>query len=126
MPRREHDVFDSRALSRSSGRSLSPGAYAGEWLAVTLTAFGAVPASQLQPHPEALLPDLNRPEILVDLWLPEGTGIEEVEREAKRSEHQLSGNPDLRLVATFSAKARRASSCRSTSSCAIRISPSCS
>jgi multidrug efflux pump len=67
----------------------------------------------LRPHrqyrelcliPKQFFPTSNCPEILVDLWLPEGFSFEEVEREAKRLEQQLSKDPDLAYVATFIGK----------------------
>ena len=51
--------------------------------------------------PQQFFPTSNRPEILVDLWLPEGSSFEETEREAKRLEQQLLKDPDLAYVATF-------------------------
>src|SRR5262245_17389771 len=51
--------------------------------------------------PKQFFPTSNRPEILVDLWLPEGSSFQEVEREAKRLEQQLMREPDLRYVTTF-------------------------
>src|SRR5262245_18269460 len=51
--------------------------------------------------PKQFFPTSNRPEILVDLWLPEGSSFQEVEREAKRLEQQLMQDPDLRYVTTF-------------------------
>jgi len=51
--------------------------------------------------PKQFFPTSNRPEILVDLWLPEGSSFQEVEREAKRLEQQLMHDPDLRYVTTF-------------------------
>jgi AcrB/AcrD/AcrF family len=72
------------------------------WLVVVLT-FGALIASiaSFALIPKQFFPTSNRPEILVDLWLPEGSSFEEVEREAKRLEQQLSKDPDLAYVATF-------------------------
>jgi multidrug efflux pump subunit AcrB len=72
------------------------------WLVVVLT-FGALIASiaSFALIPKQFFPTSNRPEILVDLWLPEGSSFEEVEREAKRLEQQLSRDPDLAYVATF-------------------------
>jgi multidrug efflux pump len=69
---------------------------------VVLT-FGALIASiaSFALIPKQFFPTSNRPEILVDLWLPEGSSFEEVEREAKRLEQQLSKDPDLAYVATF-------------------------
>ncbi len=65
--------------------------------------FGALIASiaSFTLIPKQFFPTSNRPEILVDLWLPEGSSFEEVEREAKRLEQQLSKDPDLAYVATF-------------------------
>ncbi len=51
--------------------------------------------------PKQFFPTSNRPEILVVLWLPEGSSFQEVEREAKRLEQQLMHDPDLRYVTTF-------------------------
>jgi multidrug efflux pump subunit AcrB len=72
------------------------------WLVVALT-FCALIASiaSFALIPKQFFPTSNRPEILVDLWLPEGSSFEEVEREAKRLEQQLSKDPDLSYVATF-------------------------
>src|SRR5262249_23505862 len=46
-------------------------------------------------------PTSNRPEILVDMWLPEGSSFEETAREARRLEVKLIGNTDLSSVTTF-------------------------
>jgi multidrug efflux pump subunit AcrB len=46
-------------------------------------------------------PNSNRPELLVDLWLPEGASFQDTEREAKRLEQQLLPDPDVAYVASF-------------------------
>jgi multidrug efflux pump subunit AcrB len=51
--------------------------------------------------PKQFFPTSNRPEILVDLWLPEGSSFEETERQAKCLEQQFSKDPDLAYIATF-------------------------
>jgi multidrug efflux pump len=51
--------------------------------------------------PSQFFPTSNRPEILVDLWLPEGSAFEETERQARRLEQQLSKDPNLAYIATF-------------------------
>ena len=51
--------------------------------------------------PKQFFPTSNRPEILVDLWLPEGSSFEETEREAKRLEQRLLQDPDLAYVVNF-------------------------
>jgi multidrug efflux pump subunit AcrB len=45
--------------------------------------------------PQQFFPTSNRPEILVDLWLPEGTSFADTEREAKAVEQRLLHDPDL-------------------------------
>ena len=51
--------------------------------------------------PQQFFPTSNRPEILVDLWLPEGSSFADTEREAKAVEKRLLQDPDLAYVATF-------------------------
>jgi multidrug efflux pump subunit AcrB len=51
--------------------------------------------------PQQFFPTSNRPELLVDLWLPEGTAFADTEREAKAVEQHLLKDPDLLYVATF-------------------------
>ncbi|TIO10568.1 MAG: efflux RND transporter permease subunit, partial [Mesorhizobium sp.] len=43
----------------------------------------------------------SRPEILVDLWLPEGTSIKEVENQAKALEAKMMDDEDKRFIATY-------------------------
>ena len=71
---------------------------------------------ELRLHPKAVLSDLQPSQILVDLWLPEGSSFEEVEREAKRLEQQLSKNLILPMLRRLLAKAPHAFICHSTSS----------
>ena len=51
--------------------------------------------------PQQFFPTSNRPEILVDLWLPEGASFAETERDAKRLEQRLLKDPDLAYVVSF-------------------------
>jgi multidrug efflux pump len=51
--------------------------------------------------PQQFFPTSNRPEILVDLWLPEGTSFADTEREAKAVEARLLQDPDLSYVVAF-------------------------
>jgi multidrug efflux pump len=51
--------------------------------------------------PQQFFPTSNRPEILVDLWLPEGSSFAETERDAKRLEQQLLQDPDIAFVTSF-------------------------
>jgi multidrug efflux pump len=40
-------------------------------------------------------PSSNRPELLIDLWLPQGASFEATENEVKRLEQILKGDPDI-------------------------------
>jgi len=51
--------------------------------------------------PQQFFPTSNRPEILVDLWLPEGSSFADTEREAKAVEARLLNDPDLSYVVAF-------------------------
>ena len=62
-------------------------------LALSMASFAFIP--------QQFFPTSNRPELLVDLWLPEGTSFEETEREAKRLEEKLLTDQDVAYVATF-------------------------
>jgi multidrug efflux pump subunit AcrB len=96
----DHNVFNSRPYRAI--RALVAWCLRRRWLVVVLT-FCALIASiaSFSIIPSQFFPTSNRPEILVDLWLPEGSSFEEIERQAKRLEQQLSKDPDLAYVATF-------------------------
>lgn len=69
-------------------------------LALTLATFGASLWS-FQFIPQSFFPASSRPEILVDLWLPEGTSIHEVENQAKALEARIIDDPDKQFIATY-------------------------
>ena len=75
------NVFDSRPYRVI--RALVTWCVHRRWLVVVLT-FCALIASiaSFTLIPKQFFPTSNRPEILVDLWLPEGSSFEEAEREA--------------------------------------------
>ncbi len=69
-------------------------------LFLTLAVFGAS-IYGFRFIPQNFFPQSSRPEILVDMWLPEGTAIGEVERQAKALEAQILDDQDKTFVATF-------------------------
>ena len=69
-------------------------------LAVTFATFGAS-VFAFTFIPQNFFPQSSRPEILVDLWLPEGTSTSEVEAQAKAFEAKVLPDPDQRFVATY-------------------------
>ncbi|MDR3461704.1 MAG: efflux RND transporter permease subunit [Beijerinckiaceae bacterium] len=95
-----HDVYETpfyRALRatvawcvdrRGTVLALTLGAFV-----IAIVAFGAIPKD--------FFPQSARPEILVDLWLPEGTSTKETEAQAKAFEAKMLRDPDQRLIATY-------------------------
>jgi multidrug efflux pump subunit AcrB len=69
-------------------------------LMLTLVAFGAAIAA-FGAIPKNFFPQSSRPEILVDLWLPEGSSTAETEAQAKAFEARMLADPDQRLIATY-------------------------
>jgi multidrug efflux pump subunit AcrB len=69
-------------------------------IAFTLGAFAASIAA-FSIIPQQFFPASNRPEILVDLWLPEGTAFAETERQALAVEAKLRADPDVGTITTF-------------------------
>ncbi len=96
----EHGVFNSRPYRAI--RSVAGWCVRRRWLVVGLTLVALLSSiASFAFIPQQFFPTSNRPEILVDLWLPEGTSFAETERAAKRFEQQISQNADLVYVATF-------------------------
>ncbi len=69
-------------------------------IAMTFLAFGGS-IYAFKFIPQSFFPQSSRPEILVDMWLPEGTSVYEVERQAKALEKEVMADPDQKFVATF-------------------------
>lgn len=95
-----HDVFDTRFYRRLRGAVGWAVRHRLVVLALTLVVF-AVSLWSFQFIPKNFFPQSSRPEILVDLWLPEGTSIQEVERQAKALEARIMDDEDKRFVATY-------------------------
>ena len=69
-------------------------------IAITLSALvlGFVGMGKVQ---QQFFPDSSRPEILVDLWLPEGSSFEASERVARRFEQRMLKEADVKTVSTW-------------------------
>jgi multidrug efflux pump len=72
------------------------------WIAIVLTlatfALGIVGMGRVQ---QQFFPDSSRPEILVDLWLPEGSTIQQTDTLAKAFEARMRQEPGLATVTTW-------------------------
>lgn len=95
-----HDVFDTRFYRRLRSSVTWAVRHRVIVLLLTLAAFvGSLWSFQFIP--QNFFPQSSRPEILVDLWLPEGTSIKEVERQAQALEARMANDPDKRFIATY-------------------------
>ncbi|MBB3317393.1 multidrug efflux pump subunit AcrB [Rhizobium sp. BK181] len=95
-----HDAFDTsfyRRLRATVGWAVRHRIIV---VAMTLVTF-ATSLWAFQFIPQNFFPQSSRPEILVDLWLPEGTSIKEVETQAKALEAKIIGDKDKKFVATY-------------------------
>lgn len=95
-----HELFDTPFYSRF--RATVRWCVRHRWttIAITLLLFllGLVGMTRVQ---QQFFPDSSRPEILVDLWLPEGSTIQESEAVAKRFEARLLKEPGMASVTTW-------------------------
>jgi multidrug efflux pump subunit AcrB len=95
-----HDVFDTRFYRGLRGTVGWAVRHRLTVLALTVMTFaGSLWAFQFIP--QNFFPQSSRPEILVDLWLPEGTSIKEVESQAKALEARMMDDPDKKFIATY-------------------------
>ncbi|WP_028103905.1 efflux RND transporter permease subunit [Pseudoduganella violaceinigra] len=69
-------------------------------IAVTLAAFVASLAI-FKAVPQQFFPASDRPEVMVDLWMPEASTFEASEREVRALEQALKADPDIEAVTSF-------------------------
>ncbi len=95
-----HELFDTPFYTRF--RSLVNWCVQHRWITIGVTigtfALGIVGMGKVQ---QQFFPDSSRPEILVDLWLPEGSTIQQTEAIAKRFEARLMQEKGLASVTTW-------------------------
>ncbi|MDH4988502.1 efflux RND transporter permease subunit [Aminobacter anthyllidis] len=95
-----HDAFDTSFYRRLRATVSWAVRHRIIVLVMTLvTFFGSLFAFQFIP--QNFFPQSSRPEILVDLWLPEGTSIKEVEKQAEALEAKMMADPDKKFIATY-------------------------
>jgi len=97
---RAHDVFSSRPYRAIRAVVAWCVRRRRSVVVLTLVALGGSVVA-FAFIPKQFFPTSNRPELLVDLWLPEGSSFQDVEREARRLEQRLLHDPDLHYVTTF-------------------------
>ncbi|MFM8610371.1 MAG: efflux RND transporter permease subunit [Burkholderiaceae bacterium] len=95
-----HELFDGPFYSRF--RRTVDWCVQHRWITIGATvltlALGVVGMGKVQ---QQFFPDSSRPEILVDLWLPEGSPFEASEEVARRVEKRLAQQPGVQSVTTW-------------------------
>ena len=95
-----HDLFDTPFYNRLRRWVDACVTHRNKVIIATLALFG-LGVVALTQVPEQFFPLSNRPEIIVDLWLPEGGSIVETEAAAKRMEALLAKDEDVVNVASY-------------------------
>jgi multidrug efflux pump len=95
-----HELFDTPFYARF--RKLVDWCVQHRWITIGLTlasfALGIAGMGKVQ---QQFFPDSSRPEIVVDLWLPEGTAFESTEALAKRFEARMQKEAGMESVTTW-------------------------
>ncbi len=95
-----HELFDSPFYSRF--RRLVDWCVQHRWITIALTvasfALGIVGMGKVQ---QQFFPDSSRPEILVDLWLPEGSTIRQTDEIARRFQARMMKESGVDSVTTW-------------------------
>jgi len=95
-----HDLFDTPFYNRLRRWVDACVAHRNKVIIATLALFG-LGVVALTHVPEQFFPLSNRPEVIVDLWLPEGSSFEQTEAAAKRMEALLAKDEDVEHVASY-------------------------
>jgi multidrug efflux pump subunit AcrB len=69
-------------------------------IVITVAAF-AISGAGFSLIPQQFFPSSDRPEILADLWLPEGASYRETEAQARKLEHYLMQDKDVSSATVF-------------------------
>jgi multidrug efflux pump len=95
-----HELFDTPFYS--GFRRLVNWCVAHRWLTILATVglfgLGVFGMGKVQ---QQFFPDSSRPEILVDLWLPEGSTLQSSHEVAKRFEQRMAREPGVQSVSTW-------------------------
>jgi len=95
-----HEMFDTPFYNYF--RRMVHWCVAHRWITIGLTvasfALGIVGMGKVQ---QQFFPDSSRPEIIVDLWLPEGATFAASEEVAKRFEKRMLAEPGVQSVTTW-------------------------
>jgi multidrug efflux pump len=96
----DYDIYDTRlyrALRRAVGWAVR---FRWVVIALTLAAFGVAIAAFTQVQ-QQFFPTSSRPELFIEIRMPEGTSIGVTEAAAKKAEALIKGDADLEYYTTY-------------------------
>ncbi|MEY2633315.1 MAG: hypothetical protein RIR00_1969 [Pseudomonadota bacterium] len=95
------DIYDTPFYRRF--RALVGWCVVRRWRVIGLTLAGFIAAIVAfnTVVEKQFFPASSRPELLVNLWLPQGASLRATEAAAKRLEQELAGDADIELVASY-------------------------
>ena len=100
MPHQPHETFDSPFYNRF--RALIAWCLRHRWITIGATigtfVLGLVGMGHVQ---QQFFPDSSRPEVMVDLWLPEGATIRQSEAVARRFEQRMQKDAGVLSITTW-------------------------
>ncbi len=95
-----HDLYDTPFYRRL--RALVNGCMRHRWLSIGFTVALLAGGLALLPRlPKQFFPYSNRPEVMVDLWLPEGSSITQTEAATRRLETFLAGQEGIKTYTSY-------------------------
>ncbi|AJG19000.1 efflux RND transporter permease subunit [Cupriavidus basilensis] len=96
----QHEVFDTPFYNRFRRLVHWCVTWRKTVIVITLVAFG-LGLYAFKFVEKQFFPDSSRPELMVELWLPEGTSFAQTEAEAKRFEAALRGDREIASLTSF-------------------------
>ncbi|EHP44853.1 acriflavin resistance protein [Cupriavidus basilensis OR16] len=96
----QHEVFDTPFYNRFRRLVHWCVTWRKTVIVITLVAFG-LGLYAFKFVEKQFFPDSSRPELMVELWLPEGTSFAQTEAEARRFEAALRGDREIASLTTF-------------------------
>ncbi|MDF3881210.1 efflux RND transporter permease subunit [Cupriavidus basilensis] len=96
----QHEVFDTPFYNRFRQLVNWCVTWRKTVIVITLVAFG-LGLYAFKFVEKQFFPDSSRPELMVELWMPEGTSFAQTEAEAKRFEAALRGDREIASLTTF-------------------------
>ncbi|GAA5234682.1 efflux RND transporter permease subunit [Verticiella sediminum] len=95
-----HEVFDTPFYRRL--RRLIEACMRRHWLVIGITVLAlAAGVLSFRFIEQQFFPESNRPELMVDLWLPEGASYAATEAQARELEQWLSAQPEVASYITY-------------------------